>query len=147
MNKKPSFGARKKARRYALQALYGWLLSGNTLSDIEAHVLLEHAEEAFDRDYFQCLLHEVPAHLESIESIMSPHLSRKLEDLGAIELTILRISVYELKERLDIPYRVVINEGLELAKTFGSADSHRFVNGVLDKVARELRVNEISTNG
>ncbi len=142
MNEKPSFLGRKKARRYALQALYGWMLSENSLVDIEEHVLSEHAAEEFDKDYFHLLLHGVPEKLQVLEPIMSPYLSRKLEELGLIELTILRISVYELRERLDIPYRVVINEALELAKTFGAPDSHKFVNGVLDKVARQLRTAE-----
>ncbi len=143
MTKKPSFTGRRKARRYALQALYSWVLSENALSDIETHFLVEHAAEAFDREYFQTLLHEVPRHIEILETTMSPYLSRQFADLDPIELTILRISIYELKERLDVPYRVIINEGLELAKAFGSADSHKFVNGVLDKVARELRKTEI----
>jgi len=142
MNKKTGFVGRRKARRFALQALYGWLLSENALLDVENHFLIEHVEEDFDREYFHLLVHEVPAHLEEIESIMSPYLSRKLEELGPIELTILRISVYELKHRIDIPYRVIINEGLELAKTFAAPDSFKFVNGVLDKVAKELRSSE-----
>jgi len=139
MNKKVSFVGRKKARRYALQALYGWMLSGNVLSVIEADVLLQHAEEEFDKDYFHFLLHGVPAQLEGLESLFSPYLSRRLEELGPVELTILRIAAFELKERVDIPYRVVINEGLELAKTFAAPDSYKFVNGVLDKVAKEVR--------
>jgi N utilization substance protein B len=143
MSKKPSFTGRRKARRYALQALYGWVLSENALIDIETHFLMEHAAEEFDREYFQVLLHEIPQYVETLETIMSAYLSRPFSDLDPIELTILRISIYELKERLDIPYRVVINEGLELAKAFGSVDSHKFVNGVLDKVARELRKTEI----
>ena len=142
MNKKPSFSGRKKARRYALQALYGWLLSENDLTDIERHVFEEHDAEEFDKEYFQILLHGVPAEVATLDALMSQYLSRKLEELGPIELTILRISIYELKERLDIPYRVVINEGLELAKTFAAPDSHKFVNGVLDKVAKELRSGE-----
>ncbi len=146
MNKKIFFGQRKKARRYALQALYGWALSDNALSDIEQHVLIEHAEEQFDKDYFTVLLYEVPKKVSELDVLMSPYLSRKLEDVGPIELTILRISIYELKERLDIPYRVVINEALELAKTFGAADSHKFVNGVLDKVAQALRAAEWHNN-
>jgi len=142
MSKKPSFAGRKKARRYALQALYGWLLSGNDLGEVERHVFEEHGEEAFDKEYFQMLLHGVPTEIESLDALMNPYLSRKLEEIGPIELTILRISIYELKERLDIPYRVVINEGLELAKTFAAPDSHKFVNGVLDKVAKVLRSGE-----
>ena len=141
---KPSFSNRKKARRYALQALYGWAVSQNPLSEIEKHVLLEHPAEEFDKEYFCQLLYEVPKNIETLETLMSPYLTRKLEDLGLIELTILRISVYELQERIDIPYRVVINEALELAKTFAAPDSHKFVNGVLDKVAKQLRATEFS---
>lgn len=142
VNPRPTFGRRKLARRYVLQALYGWELSNNDLKDIEADTLLEHAKDKFDRDYFIILLHEIPKQVAEIDLIMSPYLSRKLEDLGVIELTVLRIAVYELKEKLDIPYKVVINEALELAKTYGSQDSHKFVNGVLDKVAKQIRINE-----
>ncbi len=143
MNKPSPFSGRRKARRYALQALYGWMLSDNPLHDVETYILLEHAEDNFDQEYFKILLHQIPTQVESIEVIMLPFLTRKLEDLGPIELTILRISIFELKERLDIPYRVIINEGLELAKTFGSPDSHKFINGVLDKVARVIRTSEL----
>jgi len=144
MNKKTSFVGRRKARRYVLQALYGWMISGNSLSDIEIHIYEEHGEEDFDREYFHMLLHEVPANLEALEKTLNPYLSRKLKELGPIELTILRIATYELKDRQDIPYRVVINEGLELAKAFAAPESHKFVNGVLDKVARELRWTEMN---
>lgn len=143
MNKKVSFTGRKKARRYALQALYGWMLSHNALSDIENHVLLEHGEENFDKDYFRALLFEIPTHLNELENAMAPYVSRKVDELDPIELTILRIAAYELIYRLDVPYKVVINEALELAKTFGATDSHKFVNGALDKMARQSRTSEI----
>jgi len=143
MNKKTGFQERRKARRYALQALYAWALSNNPLSEIETYFLIEHHEDSYDKEYFHTLLHEVPANLEEIERIMSPYLSRNLEDLGPIELSILRLSVFELTKRLEIPYKVVINEGLELGKRFASPDSHKFINGVLDKVAKEIRSLEI----
>lgn len=143
MSKKNIFSGRRRARRYALQALYGWAVSHNTLSQIEVDILDEHKEGELDKAYFHTLLHEVPAHLESIEHAFQSHLSRKLEDLGLIELTLLRISVYELKEQREIPYRVIINEALELAKVFGASDSYKFVNGVLDKVSKELRKEEV----
>ncbi len=136
-------GGRKKARFLAVQALYGWQLSHNALADIEAHTLLEHGEEEFDLGYFRVLLHEVPAHISEIEVALKPHLSRVIEELDPIELVVLRIATYELLKRPDVPYRVVINEALELVKTFGATESHRFVNGVLDKVARDLRQSEI----
>lgn len=143
MNKKISFAGRKKARCYALQALYGWMLSENPLTDIEKHVLSDHEKEDFDREYFHILLHKVPEKVTELESIMRPYLSRKLEEVGPIELTILRISVYELKELPAIPYKVIINEALELAKKFGSSDSHKFINGILDKVTKEIRSAEM----
>ena len=136
---KKSFSSRKKARRLALQALYGWQLSNNSLVDIEQHILSDHEAETFDVDYFHVLLFEVPDKLAEIESAMQADISRKIEAMGPIELSILRIAVYELLFRLEIPYRVVINEALELAKTFGAKESYKFVNGVLDKVARKLR--------
>jgi N utilization substance protein B len=142
MSKKPSFSGRKKARRYAMQALYGWMLSHNALRDIESHVLLEHGEEEYDKEYFRVLLFQIPEQVEDLAAQMAPYVSRKVEDLDPIELTILRIATFELKNRLDIPYKVVINEALELAKTFGATDSHKFVNGVLDKMARKMREAE-----
>lgn len=143
MSKKPAFLGRKKARRYALQALYGWMLSHNELSDIEAHTLMEHPDEDFDQEYFKTLLYEIPKHRESLEDAFAPYLSRKVADLDPIEITILRIAAFELIHRVDIPYKVVINEALDLAKTFGAVDSHKFVNGVLDKMARQVRKNEL----
>jgi N utilization substance protein B len=140
---KISISGRKKARRYALQALYGWLITHNPINDIESYVLSEHDPATFDVDYFLILLHQIPFHIDDIELIMEPYLTRQLVELDAIERTVLRISVYELKYRLDIPYRIVINEALELAKTFGATDGFKFVNGVLDKVAKELRSREI----
>lgn len=139
---KKSFSSRKKARRLAMQALYGWALSGNDLTDIESHILLDNEPDTFDFPYFQILLHEVPTRVDKLAALMSPHVSRPVNDLDPIELTILRIALYELQERAEIPYRVVINEALELAKTFGSSDSYKFINGVLDKAARIARPNE-----
>ncbi len=139
MNKKDFFTARKKARRYALQALYGWIFSENDLHEIERFVFAEHSDDEFDREYFSILLHEIPKQTKTLDTLMEPYLSRPLEDLGPIELTILRLAIYELKERIDVPYKVVINEALELAKAFASPDSHKFVNGVLDKAAKTVR--------
>ena len=136
---KPSFSGRRRARRYALQALYGWSVSQNPLADVETYTLSEHQHGEVDSAYFQILLHSIPTELSILDKCFEPHLSRNLRDLGIIELTILRIAVYELKEHLEIPYRVVINEALELAKTFAAPDSHKFVNGILDKVRKDLR--------
>lgn len=134
---------RKKARRFAMQSLYSWHISKNDLNDVEEHTLLEHAEEEFDREYFKHLLYEVPTHLSDISQALNPHLARPIDELDPIELSVLRIAAFELLYRPDIPYKVVINEALELVKTFGATESHKFVNGVLDKVARDLRQTEI----
>jgi transcription antitermination protein NusB len=140
---KISIKGRKKARRMALQALYGWSISHNDLNDIEAHVFEEHEGERFDEAYFKILLYKIPNNLTAIEKSLEPHLNIKIDELDLIELNILRIAAFELRDQLEIPYRVVINEALELAKTFGATESFKFVNGVLDKLAKDLRKTEV----
>lgn len=140
MNKRNVFGGRKKARRLALQSLYGWIISHNPLDEILIHTLKEHEGEHFDKDYFKMLLFEIPNHQHELDAFLSPYLSnRSINELDLIEINILRMGAYELRYRPEIPFRVVINEALELTKTFGAKDSFKFVNGVLDKLARELR--------
>lgn len=139
---KNSITGRKKARRLALQALYGWSMTHNDLRDVEAHIFEQHAGENFDKEYFRVLLHNIPNEIESLENSLKPHLNLKIEELDLVELNVLRIAAFELRNRVDIPYRVVINEALELTKTYGSVDGFKFVNGVLDKLARELRKGE-----
>lgn len=142
-NKPTNFSGRKKARRYAVQALYGWSMTQNPLSEIEAFILSEHPEEIFDRDYFSYLILNITQNVQELDAIMQPLLSRKLEELDFVELAVLRIAVFELKNCLEIPYRVVINEALNLTKAFGAADGYKFVNGVLDKLAKNLRSVEM----
>lgn len=140
---KSSFGPRKKARRLALQALYGWSISHNPVNEIEKHFLEVHDGENFDKDYFRILLFEIPRYQAALESSLLPYMShRSIEELDLIELNVLRIAAYELKHRQEIPYRVVINEALELTKKFGATESFKFVNGVLDKLAKEIRKDE-----
>ncbi|HAD46505.1 transcription antitermination factor NusB [Alcanivorax sp. DSM 26295] len=134
--------ARRKARRYALQALYQWQLAGATLSDIEAQFLAANDMQKVDRTYFHDLLHGVPAEVSGLDEALRPFLDRRVEELSQVEKALLRIGAFELKERLDVPYRVVINESIELAKVFGADDSFKYVNGVLDKLARRLRSAE-----
>lgn len=136
--------ARRKARRFALQALYGWQLTHNELGDIEAQYLHDNDMRKVDRQYFHDLLHGVPARLDEIEEALSPALDRKIGELTQVEKAVLRIAVFELLARLDIPVRVVINEAIELAKAFGAEDSFKYVNGVLDKVARVHRKVEFA---
>jgi len=135
--------ARRKARRFALQALYQWQLAGGEPSDIEAQFCADNNMCKTDVAYFHDLLHNVLSNLEETDRQLTPALDRKMADLGQIELAILRIGTYELAHRIDVPYRVVINEGIELAKTFAAEDSYKFVNGILDKLSKNLRSVEM----
>jgi len=134
---------RSKARRCALQALYQWQMAGQNLSDIESQFLTEQDLTGADQPYFSELLRGVPQQLTELDGHYRAFLDRGVEYLDPVELAILRIGVYELMNHPEIPYRVIINEAVELAKTFGADQSHRYINGVLDKVAREQRAAEI----
>ena len=134
---------RRKARHYGMQALYQWHMAGASLNDIEAEFRAEYDFSHVDLEYFQALLHGIPACVDELDEVMAPLLDRKLDDLDPIERTLLRMGMYELTQRIDVPYKVVINEEVALAKKFGATDSHKYVNGVLDKAARQLRKVEI----
>ena len=136
--------ARRKARRFTLQALYQWQLAGAAVSDIEAQFLANQDFAKVDREYFHDLLHGVLGQVKTLDEQLTPYLDRRVEELSQVEKAILRLGAFELKERQDVPYRVVINEGIELAKVFGAEDSFKYVNGVLDKLARQLRYAEAS---
>ncbi len=127
----------------ALQALYQWQMAGASLSQIEAEFMVDNDMNLVDGAYFRELLHGVPARLAEFDKLIEPLLDRPLKDVDPIELSLVRMGAYELKERLDVPYRVVINEEVELAKKFGGTDGHKFVNGILDKLAARLRMAEI----
>ena len=135
--------SRRKARHYAVQALYQWAVSGGALADIERQFREDFDFRGTDLSYFQDVLHAVPADINALDAAMLPFLDIAPEKLGPVERAVLRIATYELKARSDVPFRVVINEAVALAKKFGAAESHRFVNAVLDKVARELRSAEL----
>jgi N utilization substance protein B len=136
---------RHKARHYAMQALYQWHMADASVTDIEAEFREEYDFEKVDGEYFHALLTGVPRQVDELDALYAPYLvERSLKELGAVECALLRIGTFELHERIDVPYRVVINEAVGLAKKFGAADSHKFINGVLDKVARQLRVPEVS---
>lgn len=131
--------ARKKARRFALQALYQWHMAGNDLSEIEIEFHRDNELKETDVEYFSELLHQIPASIDEIDKTFTTYLDRPLEELNPVELIILRIGTYELTQRQDVPYKVAINEALELAKSFGAEEGFKFVNGVLDKVAQQVR--------
>jgi transcription antitermination protein NusB len=133
---------RTRARRLAMQALYQWDLSGSNLSAIEVQF---HEDEDFskaDKDYFHELLHEVPARLDEVEAVFAPYLDRPIKELDPVERAVLRMASYELLARIDIPYRVIINESVNLTKKFGAEQAYKYVNGVLDRAARSLRAVE-----
>ena len=134
---------RRKARHYGLQALYQWSMAGSALSDIEAEFRTDNDFRHTDGEYFTALLKGVASDVDALETLFSPCLDRALDDLDPIERNLLRMGTFELRDRIDVPYKVVINEAVSLAKKFGASESHRYINGVLDKVARELRSVEL----
>ncbi len=135
--------ARREARRLAVQALYQWQVTNKNMDEIESHVLAERkTEKKVDKGYFHALVQGTAVNVELLDKKFSCYLDRLPEEVSLIELAILRLATYELYDCLDIPYRVVINEAVELGKTYGGIDSHKYINGVVDKVARELRQAE-----
>lgn len=131
---------RRRARECAVQAIYSWQVSKNDLSDVEANFIAEQDMKGVDSKYFRELLNGVAKNTAILDEKMTPFLtSRTTGELGEVELAVLRIATYELLRREDVPYKVVINEAIELTKIFGAEDSHKFVNGVLDKLAPTIR--------
>jgi N utilization substance protein B len=137
---KPS--PRRKARELAVQATYSWQVSQNPLKDIEVDFIAENSKRRFDIEYFQLLLRGVIGNVSDIDAVISPYVDRPLDDIDQVEKAILRVAVFELKDCTDVPYRVVINEAIELAKAFAADDSHKFINGVLDKTVKIIRPQE-----
>ena len=138
---------RRMARHYAMQALYQWKMAGSTLNTIEAEFRVDNDMSHVDVEYFHEILHGVPEHLSDIEATFEPFLvERSLAELDPVTQALLRMSTYELKFRIDVPYKVVINEAVSLAKKFGAEDSHKFINGVLDKAAAVVRAVEVKAN-
>ena len=136
---------RTRARHRILQALYQWELTQHDLHDIEKHFHEDQDMRRVDIEYFKELLHEIPKQKETIDAKLEPLLDRPIDQLDPIEINILRIAAYELIKRIDIPYKAIINEAVELAKAFGAEDSHKYINGVVDRIADrvELRVKEM----
>jgi len=135
---------RRNARHYALQAMYQWQLSDTPVNEIESEFLFRQIKKKVDLEYFKELIHAIPSMADELDNHMIPFLSRPIQELDPIELAILRLSIYELSYRSDIPYRVTINEALEMTKKFGSVEGYKFVNGILDKIARKLRPHEVA---
>ncbi|HYA38248.1 MAG TPA: transcription antitermination factor NusB [Candidatus Methylomirabilis sp.] len=138
-------GSRHKARRAAVQALYQWQLTQQAPGEIENHFILDHEMDDIDVDYFHHLVREIPLHIHELDDHITPHLDRRVNDVDPVELACLRIGTYEFEFHPEIPYKVILNEAVELAKTFGAEHGHKYVNAILDKVAEGLRASEIRT--
>lgn len=145
--KSPPRSARRRAREFALQGLYQWLLSRDAANEnagaIEAHIRETQGFDKADAEHFALLLHGAITCAPELRARIIPHLDRRIEELSPVEHGVLLIGTYELAHLFEIPYRVVINESVELAKSFGGTDGYRYVNGVLDKVAAGVRAAEI----
>jgi len=134
---------RRRSREVALQGLYEWLISGADAGVIDAHMREQEGFDKCDTAHFDALLHGCIAEAADIDAVLARHVDRKTTELSPIEHGVLMIGAYELKYCVDIPYKVAINEAVELAKSFGGTDGHKYVNGVLDKAAAELRAVEV----
>jgi N utilization substance protein B len=134
--------ARSIARKLAMQALYQWQLTQQTASEIKQQFLESEDSAGVDREHFEELVSGCIAKHEELAAALKPFIDRPLDQLDPVETAILMIGMFELQQRVDIPYRVVINEGVDLTKRFGATDAHKYVNAVLDRAARELRTAE-----
>ena len=137
-----TYAAKRKARRFAVQGLYEWHMSGNPIHAIEARTRADNAMHKVDIGYYHELLSQVAERKDELDALLQPVVDRDLAALDGVELATLRLGAYELAHHLEIPYRVVLDEAIELAKHFGGADSHKYVNGVLDRIAQTTRSAE-----
>ena len=136
--------ARRRSREAALQGLYEWLISGADAGVVDAHMREQGDFDKCDAAHFDALLHGCIAEAAEIDALLAKHVDRPTTQLSPIEHGALMIGVYELKHCISIPYKVAINEAVELAKGYGGTDGHKYVNGVLDKAAAELRTVEVN---
>jgi len=137
--------ARRRARELALQGLYEWLVGRGEPAAIDAHMREQEGFDKCDRLHFAALFHGCASEVADLDALLTRHVDRKTTELSPVEHGVLLIGTYELKHCLDVPYKVAINEAVELAKTFGGTDGHKYVNGVLDKAALDLRPLEVRT--
>ena len=143
LRRTPAKSQRRRSRELALQGLYEWLLSGAEAATIDAHMREHDGFDKCDSAHFDALLHGCIAEAADLDAVLARHVDRKTTELSPVEHGVLLIGVYELMHCVDIPYKVAINEGVELAKAFGGTDGHKYVNGVLDKAAGDLRASEV----
>ena len=138
-NKSP----RHRAREFALQGLYQWRIGGNDEAAIEAHLVDTQGFDKADRQFFVGLLRGVLAHQTQLQTALQDFLDRPFEELSPVEASVLLAGAYELENYPQTPYRVIINEAIELTKSYGGTDGHKYVNGVLDKLAARMRPAEV----
>ena len=143
MGTKIPLAQRRKARQLIMQALYQWLLSKMDPIDIKKQ-FREDNPGKIDWEYFDEVFLQIPKQLEALDNHLESHLDRKMDALDPVETSLLYLGTFELANRIDVPYRVVINECVELAKSYGATDSHKYINGVLDKLVPTLRAAEYS---
>jgi N utilization substance protein B len=134
--------ARGKARRLAMQAIYQWQMTGDDIAVIAAQYIEDNDMQAIDGDYFRELLSGVAGSISTLDPLLEKRMTRTVDSVDPVERAIIRLACYEFVNRLDVPYKVVINEAVMLAKKFCAENSHTFINGVLDKVAHDIRKNE-----
>lgn len=134
---------RRQARQTAMQALYQWEINKSDITLIENQFIQREHFQKVDAEYFKEILHGVVLEINNIDNYIKRYIDRDITELDPVELTVARVAVYEFLKRPDVPYKVILNEALESAKKFGAQEGHKFINGVLDKVAREVRHLEI----
>ena len=137
---------RHRAREFALQGLYQWLLNNEPASTVVNHIRAAHGFDKADAEYFTELLNGTIAQSVELRETLAPTVDRPIAELSPIEHAVLLLGAWELKNKIEIPYRVVINEAVELAKSFGGIDGHKYVNGVLDRLAGKLRPDEVAAD-
>ena len=137
--------ARRRSREFAVQGLYQWLVSREDAGAIEAHLRDSQGFDKADHEHFQSLLYGVIRSLDELHAAIEPHIDRRIDELSPVEHATLLLGAFELARHPEIPYRVVINEAVEVAKTFGGTDGYKYVNGVLDRVAARLRPVEAAS--
>jgi len=142
----PTKSPRHRARELAMQGIYQWRITAGEVAKIEKQIQAEKNIGRFDKELFSKLLRGALTQHADLEVLLAPHLDRPLAELSPVEFAVLLLGAFELAQHMEVPYKVVINESVELAKTFGGTDGHKFVNGVLDKLAPQVRAPEFAVD-
>jgi N utilization substance protein B len=145
ISKKSVAKARGKSRRFAMQAIYQWQMTGDSITDIKQQFFDDNNFSVIDSDYFSELVSGVASSISELDPLLEKYMTRLVESVDPVERSILRLATYEFIHRLDVPYRVVLNEAISITKEYCADNSHTFVNAVLDKVAKEIRHTEVQS--